>query len=42
MDKRAENSDIKMIQISFVAVFLVFGLSVDYFVDWRFLFFFLI
>lgn len=42
VDKRAENSDIKMIQISFVAVFLVFGLSVDYFVDWRFLFFFLI
>lgn len=42
VDKSAANSDIKMIQISFVAVFLVFGLSVDYFVDWRFLFFFLI
>ena len=42
VDKRAENSDIKMIQISFVAVVFVFGLSVGYFVDWRFLFFFLI
>ena len=37
-----ENSDIKMIQISFMLMALLFGLSVDFFVDWRFLFFLLI
>ena len=34
-----ENSDIKIIQLMSVFAFLVFGATVDFFVEWRYLFF---
>ena len=37
-----ENSDIKIIQLMSVFAFLVFGTTVDFFVEWRYLFFLLI
>lgn len=37
-----ENEDIKIIQIIFMMGFLVFGVTVDFFLDWTYLFYYLI